>query len=72
MAGGGARPGFTYGETDEMGYGAAVNPVHLRDYHATLLRMLGFDHQKLSVPYQGLDQRLTGVKHARVISDVMA
>lgn len=72
MAGGGARPGFTYGETDEMGYGAAVNPVHLRDYHATLLRMLGFDHQKLSVPYQGLEQRLTGVKHARVISDVMA
>ena len=72
MAGGGAKPGMTYGQTDEVGYTATENPVHLRDFHATMLHLLGFDHQKLSVPFQGLDQKLTGVKNpANVITDVL-
>lgn len=72
MAGAGVKPGFTYGETDPIGYGAAQNPVHLRDFHATLLHLLGFDHEKLSVPFQGLNQKLTGVLPAHVIKDVLA
>lgn len=72
MAGAGVKPGFTYGETDPIGYGAAENPVHLRDFHATLLHLLGFDHEKLSVPFQGLNQKLTGVLPAHVIKDVLA
>lgn len=72
MAGGGTRPGFTYGETDEFGFQPAHNPVQLRDFHATMLRLLGIDHEQLSYFYQGLDQRLTGVKPARVIDEVIA
>jgi hypothetical protein len=51
---------------------AAENPVHLRDLHATMLRLMGFDPKKLSYPFQGLDQRLIGVKPARVIEDIIA
>lgn len=72
MAGAGVKPGMTYGETDEVGYSAAVNPVQLRDFHATLLNMMGFDHQRLSYPFQGLNQRLTGVKEAHVIEDILS
>lgn len=72
MAGAGVRPGISYGETDEVGYGAAVDPVELRDLHATMLRLLGFDHKRLSVPFQGLNQRLTGVKEARVLEGILA
>ena len=72
MAGGGVKPGFTYGETDAVGYSAAQDPVQLRDFHATLLHLLGFDHEKFSFPFQGLDQKLTGVKPASVIRDVLA
>ncbi len=71
MAGGGVKPGVTYGETDEVGYSAAVNPVPLRDFHATLLHLLGFEHKKLNYPFQGLDQRLTGVKRAKVIKELL-
>ncbi|MFK8111793.1 MAG: DUF1501 domain-containing protein [Rubripirellula sp.] len=71
MAGGGVKPGVAYGETDEVGYTAAVNPVHLRDFHATLQHLLGFDHQKISFPFQGLDQKLTGVLPAKVIDDIV-
>lgn len=71
MAGGGSKPGISYGATDEVGYTAAENPVHLRDFHATMLHLLGFDHTKLSVPFQGLNQKLTGVKPAKVITDVL-
>ena len=53
MAGAGVKPGMTYGETDEVGYGPAENPVHLRDFHATLLHMLGFHHERFSFPFQG-------------------
>ena len=72
MAGAGVKRGFSYGETDALGYQAAVNPVPLRDFHATLMHLLGFEHDRLSYPFQGLDQKLTGVKHAQVIRDILA
>jgi len=72
MAGGGVKPGLSYGETDAMGYLAASNPVHVRDFHATLLHLMGFDPKRLSFPFQGLDQKLTGVHPARVIHDLLA
>jgi hypothetical protein len=72
MAGGGVKPGFTYGETDPVGYSVAQDPVHIRDFHATMLNLLGFDHKKLSFPFQGLDQKLTGVKPAKVVGGVIA
>jgi len=72
MAGGGVKPGMSYGETDEVGYSPAVDPVPLEDFHATLLHLLGFEHKKLNFPFQGLDQRLTGVKDAKVIRELLA
>ena len=72
MAGAGVKPGMTYGETDEVGYTAAENPVELRDFHATLLHLLGFNHNRFNFPFQGLDQKLTGVKPARVIEEILA
>lgn len=72
MAGGGVKPGIDYGITDEMGYMAADNPVPLHNLHATMLRLLGLDHKKLTVKFQGLNQKLTGVKPARVIEDLIA
>ncbi len=71
MAGGGIQPGMSYGETDAMGYQPAENPVQLRDFHATVMRLLGIDHERLTVPFQGLNQKLTGVKPARVIDEVL-
>lgn len=72
MAGGGSKPGMTYGETDDMGYEVVRDPVEIRDLHATILYVLGFDYHKLNYPFQGLDQKLTGVKEARVVADVLA
>jgi len=72
MAGGGVKPGMVYGHTDEMSYNITENPVHIRDLHATLLHQLGIDHEKFSIKYQGLDQRLTGVEPAKVVSDILA
>ncbi len=72
MAGGGIKRGFSFGETDPIGYQVAKNPVHVRDLHATILHQLGFDHNRLAVPVQGLDMKLTGVKPARVVHDVLA
>lgn len=72
MAGGGVKPGFTYGETDPMGYSSAKDPVQLRDFHATMLHLLGFDHKKMTVSFQGLNQKLTGVKPAGVVTGVLA
>jgi hypothetical protein len=71
MAGGGVRRGTTYGATDELGYNAVENPVHVRDLHATMLHLLGIDHKQFSVKYQGLDMRLTGVEPARVLHEVI-
>jgi hypothetical protein len=72
LAGGGIKRGISYGETDDMGYEIAHNPVELRDLHATMLYLLGFDYRRLNYPYQGLDQKLTGVKPARIVSEILA
>ena len=72
MAGGGVKTGFSFGETDEFGYRAVENPVQLRDFHATLLRLLGIDHQRFSYFFQGLEQKLTGVKPARVMDELLS
>ena len=72
LAGGGVRAGVHYGATDEIGHKAAVDKVHVRAFHATLLALLGLDHEALSFRFQGLDQRLTGVEHCRVIREIMA
>jgi hypothetical protein len=72
MAGGGARGGAIYGETDEFSYNIVRDPVHIRDFHATVLHLLGFDHQRFTVRHQGLDQRLTGVEQAHVIQELLA
>ena len=71
MAGGGTKPGTSYGSTDELGYNAVQNVVHVRDLHATMLHLLGIDHQRFSVRYQGLNMRLTGVEEARVLHDAL-
>ncbi|MCP4888853.1 MAG: DUF1501 domain-containing protein [Rubripirellula sp.] len=71
LAGGGVQGGMTYGETDEFSYNVAENPVAIRDLHATMLHQLGIDHTRLSFPFQGLDQKLTGVEPARVIDEIL-
>ncbi|MFT4640927.1 MAG: hypothetical protein ACI8T1_004260 [Verrucomicrobiales bacterium] len=71
MAGGGVRGGMSYGNTDELGYHSVENVVHVRDLHATMLHLLGLDHERLSVKYQGLDMRLTGVEEARAVKEIM-
>jgi Protein of unknown function (DUF1501) len=72
MAGGGTRGGTIYGETDDFSYNIVADPVHVRDFHATALNLLGFDHQRFSYRHQGLDMRLTGVEQARVIPELLA
>jgi hypothetical protein len=72
LAGGGVKRGISYGATDELGYHAVDNIVHIRDLHATMLHALGVDHRQLTFPYQGLDTKLTGVKEARVVNDILA
>lgn len=72
MAGGGIRPGTSYGETCPFGYNVVENGVHVRDFHATLLHLMGIDHRRLSVKFQGLDARLTGVEPARVVKEILA
>ncbi|MCP4190427.1 MAG: DUF1501 domain-containing protein [Planctomycetaceae bacterium] len=62
MAGGGIQPGVSYGQTDEYGYNVAENPVHIHDLHATILHLLGIDHERLTFKYQGRRFRLTDVK----------
>ena len=71
MAGGGIQGGMSYGATDELGYNAVENVSHVRDLHATMLHMLGIDHKKFSVKYQGLDLKLTGVEEAHVMHDIL-
>ncbi len=71
MAGGGAKPGTIYGETDDFSYNIIRDPVHIHDFHATVLRLLGYDHERFTYRYQGLDQRLSGVEPARVIADLI-
>ena len=71
MAGGGVKPGTAYGATDELGYAAVENPVHIHDWHATTLHQLGLDHKRLTFNYAGRDFRLTDV-HGNVVKDVIA
>ena len=71
LAGGGIKGGTIYGATDEFGFRAVENPVSVHDLHATMLRLLGFDHERLTYRYAGRDFRLTDV-HGRVVSDIIA
>lgn len=71
MAGGGVKGGTVYGATDEFGFKAVENPVHVHDLHATMLRLLGFDHEKLTYRYAGRDFRLTDV-HGHIVQDLIA
>jgi hypothetical protein len=72
MAGGGVKGGLSYGETCPFGYSVVENGVHVRDFHATLLHLMGIEHEKFSAKFQGLDARLTGVEPARVVSEILA
>ncbi|MBT6582619.1 MAG: DUF1501 domain-containing protein, partial [Bacteroidetes Order II. Incertae sedis bacterium] len=71
MAGGGITKGFTFGETDEIGYQAVSGQTHVHDLQATILNQLGFDHKKLTFPFQGRDFRLTDVG-GRVIHEILS
>jgi uncharacterized protein (DUF1501 family) len=71
MAGGGIKPGTTYGATDDLGYAAVENPVHVHDLHATMLYLSGIDHKKLTFRTQGRDFRLTDV-HGNVVKAICA
>ena len=71
LAGGGVKGGIAYGETDELGFEAVVNKVHVHDIHATILHLMGIDHTKLTYFHQGRDERLTDV-YGNVVHDVIA
>jgi uncharacterized protein (DUF1501 family) len=71
MAGGGVKPGLTYGVTDELGFNVAENPVHVHDLQATILHLLGLDHERLTFHHAGRDYRLTDV-HGRLVTDILA
>jgi uncharacterized protein (DUF1501 family) len=70
LAGGGIKGGITYGTTDELGYAAEENPVSVHDFHATMLHLLGIEHERMTVKFQGLDARLTGIS-GRVVKDIL-
>lgn len=72
LAGGGIKGGMHYGKTDDFSYNVVENPVPIHDLHATMLHLLGINHERLSFPFQGLDQRLTGVNKCKVITDILA
>jgi hypothetical protein len=72
LAGGGVKGGTVYGETDDFSYNVTTDPCHVNDLNATLLHCLGIDHEKFSVKFQGLDQRLTGVEGAKVVKALLA
>jgi arylsulfatase A-like enzyme len=70
LAGAGVKPGFALGETDEFGHHAIVDKVHMHDLHATILHLLGLDHEKLTYRYDGRDFRLTDV-HGHVVKEIL-
>ncbi|MEO7652436.1 MAG: DUF1501 domain-containing protein, partial [Bryobacteraceae bacterium] len=72
MAGGGVKGGVVHGETDEFSYNIVRDPVHVRDFQATILHLLGIDHERFTFKHQGLDQRLTGVEKANVVKALLA
>ncbi len=71
MAGGGIKGGTSYGATDELGYHSVKDIVHVRDLHATMLHLLGINHERFTMKFQGLDMRLTGVEPARVVKEIL-
>ncbi len=71
MAGGGVKGGTVYGETDEFSYNIVRDPVHVRDFQATLLHLFGINHEQFSFRHQGLDKRLTGVETAKVVTPIL-
>lgn len=72
LAGGGIKGGVSHGETDELGYNAVIDKVSVHDLHATMLHLLGIDHERFTYKYQGLDMRLTGVEPARPVSEILS
>lgn len=72
LAGGGIQGGIEYGATDDFCYNVAENPVHLRDFHATILHCLGIDHRRFAYKFRGLNTRLTGVEEAHVVTDILS
>jgi hypothetical protein len=72
LAGGGIKPGVTLGESDDFGFNVTKDKVHVRDLHATILHQLGLDHTKLTYKFQGLEQKLTGVEPARVVTEIIS
>jgi hypothetical protein len=71
MAGGGVKPGHTYGETDDFSYNIVKDPVHIHDFNATMMHTLGIDHERLTYRFQGRDFRLTDV-HGHVVKGILA
>ncbi len=71
MAGAGLRPGYAHGASDEVGYQVAEDPVSIYDFHATILRLLGIDHKRLTYYHNGIRRRLTDV-HGEVIDKILA
>jgi uncharacterized protein (DUF1501 family) len=72
LAGGGIKGGTTYGETDDLGYGVVNDPVSVHDLHATMLHLLGMQHDALTHKAQGLDFKLTGVEPCKIIKGILA
>ena len=72
LAGGGIKGGVTHGATDDFGYNAVTDVVHVRDLHATMLHLLGIDHARFTVEFQGLDSKLTGVEPAKPVKAILA
>jgi hypothetical protein len=72
VAGGGFKPGVDHGETDDFAYNIVKDPVHINDFNATVLNTLGIDHERFTYRHQGLDSRLTGVEHRRVIKEILS
>jgi hypothetical protein len=72
MAGGGAKGGTVYGETDDFSYNIVKDPVHIRDFHATVLHLMGIQHERFTYKFQGLDSKLTGVLECRVVKELLA
>jgi hypothetical protein len=70
MAGGGVKPGLSFGATDDYGYEAVEGKIHIHDWHATILHLLGLDHKRLTYRYAGRDMRLTDVK-GEVVNDIL-
>ena len=71
MAGAGIKPGYVHGATDELGYNSVQDVVNVRDLHATLLQQFGIDHSRFTTKFQGLDYKLTGVKPASVVKQIL-